>query len=73
EISQTCLTYLAFEAFACGGACDEEAFTARLDHHVFLDYAARYWGAHTHGVQNDVEEIAKAFLKNDFLTACASQ
>lgn len=47
EISQRCLTYLAYDDFNIGPCEYEDEFEQRLTDYPFLKYAANYWFIHS--------------------------
>ncbi|OBT64232.1 hypothetical protein VE03_06864 [Pseudogymnoascus sp. 23342-1-I1] len=73
QITTTCLTYLSFGSFR-GGSCDEDVkLEERFLCYAFLDYASRYWGNHAQMAQEQVSELAFAFLRDNKLVSCALQ
>ncbi|OBT95161.1 hypothetical protein VE01_07603 [Pseudogymnoascus verrucosus] len=73
EITTTCLTYLSFGPFKSGSCEEDKEYEERIAHYTFLDYASRYWGHHAQTVQEQVSEIALAFLRDNKLVSCAVQ
>ncbi|QKX62285.1 uncharacterized protein TRUGW13939_09444, partial [Talaromyces rugulosus] len=73
EISKCCLTYLSFTPFTTGLCVNKDAFVARSNRYVFLDYAALYWGEHARGVQRQIEQFAQKFFDNTSLIASSVQ
>lgn len=72
EITTICLTYLSFDPFR-SGSCGKTDFKKRLAKYRFLKYACRYWSQHAQTVQEQVSELAFAFLRDRKLVSCALQ
>ena len=73
-ISQSCLTYLAYDEFT-KGCCDNDAkLTTRSENYPFIWYAARWWGVHLQKA-SDKEVLAQAleFLMDDLKVKAAEQ
>ena len=71
DITKSCLTYLAFDAFETGPSSTDEEFEARLQEHVLYDYAARNWGHHARLASTEVEKSILSFFESEsHLSAC---
>jgi Ankyrin repeats (3 copies)/Ankyrin repeat len=74
DIAKTCLTYLMFQEFANGVCLDDEAFEARLQKNVLLDYASKNWWKHAQNSSDEiVKPIALQFLRHDGMVLNAGQ
>lgn len=73
DITQTCLTYLAFDVFRAGSCSTDAEFERRLEDYPFLDYAALHWGAHAVSVQLDVFDLACSVLLDENLVSSLLQ
>lgn len=73
ELARSCLQYLTFDVFACGPCRTDDEFERRTGEHVFLDYAARYWGEHCKDIEGKVIDLAYTFLSREGCTSSASQ
>ncbi|KAJ5154427.1 uncharacterized protein N7500_009866 [Penicillium coprophilum] len=65
KIARTCLVYLSFNAFGSGPCVDGEALQQRLEHHVFLSYAAHYWGYHVRNSRDDYTQMVLRYLEDN--------
>ena len=73
-ISQTCLTYMAFDKFNEGPCGSNEALNGRLREYPFLEYAAQHWADHTRGsMENRLEDEILEFLDSEVKASCAIQ
>src|ERR1700722_6416703 len=68
SIAMRCLTYLSFDIFGAG-RCDD--YNLILRDNPFLDYAARHWGDHARGQEEQVKRLALSFLRDSSKAACA--
>ena len=73
EIASTCLTYLAFQNFSSRMCSSHSDLYDRLKQYPLYYYAARYWGNHARGVQEQVAEVAYRFLRSHTLLSPAAQ
>ena len=73
DIASACITYLSFSAFKSGGSPTDEDFEQRMRDHNFLGYAAKHWGRHVSTVQDELCELACAFLLDQGLVMSAAQ
>ena len=53
HLAITCLSYLLFREFARGPRETAKAIKRRIDGHLFLVYATRYWGHHARASEDD--------------------
>lgn len=73
-ISQTCLTYMAFDKFNEGPCGNNEALNNRLHEYPLLEYAAQHWANHTRGSMEDrLEDEILEFLNSEVKASCAIQ
>lgn len=77
-LAMSCLTYLSFKAFeagACSGPGENEAFQSRTEQHPLTDYSASYWGFHAAKAQPLPELTGEimSFLKSGPLLDSAVQ
>ena len=73
NLGLTCITYLSFDNFTSGPSSDDESFEDRLAVNGLLDYAARYWGAHSGQADAQIKEAALTFHWGKSLASSASQ
>ncbi|KAF2183660.1 ankyrin, partial [Zopfia rhizophila CBS 207.26] len=72
DITNVCVTYLSFNVFEAGFCQSDREFEARLQTHVFYDYAARNWGYHAQTALID-EDLILGFLQSRSKISAASQ
>ena len=73
-MTNTCLTYLCFEAFDAGCCTSNDAFKARAHDYAFLRYAADLWGEHAlEAPEEAVETLALGLLEDEVKVECAVQ
>jgi ankyrin repeat protein len=65
KIAKACLVYLSFDVFGSGPCVDGEALQERLEHHVFLPYAAHYWGHHVRNSRDDYTKMVLKYLNDN--------
>ncbi|KAI9737017.1 MAG: hypothetical protein M1834_000606 [Cirrosporium novae-zelandiae] len=74
EITETCLTYLLFDAFGEGRCLTDEKRKNRLQQYPFYEYAARNWGNHIRGdPEESVQMLALRFLTDSVKVASSTQ
>ena len=74
RITETCITYLSFDAFEDGRCFFDQELEFRLQENCFLDYAARNWGIHAcRADEHSIEDLALDFLSNDHKVSISSQ
>lgn len=59
DIAKACITYLSFDAFRSCVFPTCEEIEARLQLHPLYDYAAGYWGYHSHAASLELQEVMK--------------
>jgi hypothetical protein len=73
-IASTCLVYISFDVFAKGYCRSNEEMETQLHKYPFLKYAAKHWGDHTRGVQEEkIQELALKFLMYESKVLCSYQ
>jgi ankyrin repeat protein len=65
DITNTCITYLSFNAFETGSCATDEEFEARLGENVLFNYAARNWGLHALQALTESTPLVISFFKSN--------
>ncbi|TGJ68452.1 hypothetical protein EYR41_007503 [Orbilia oligospora] len=65
HITETCITYLSFDAFQTGYCSSDSEFTARLNLYPLYKYAAQNWGNHARAAISEVEQLVLKFLTRE--------
>ncbi|KAF3185787.1 hypothetical protein TWF788_003836 [Orbilia oligospora] len=65
HITETCITYLSFDAFQTGYCISDSEFTARLKLYPLYGYAAQNWGNHARAAISEVEQLVLKFLTRE--------
>jgi ankyrin repeat protein len=72
KITNTCLTYLSFDAFE-NGACHRKELEERLRLYQLYDYAACNWGHHSHATEMPEKRLIFDFLQSEAKTVASYQ
>jgi hypothetical protein len=73
-VTESCLTYLSFDAFGEGRCDSDEKLYDRLQRYPFFKYAARYWGRHGRKyLSENNEKLALKFLRLDLNLESSTQ
>jgi len=72
EITRTCVTYLAFEAFSAGMCYSGEDLEERLSSNPLFAYSSHYWGYHAYQSSASGAEL-DVFLDNQKNVEASSQ
>jgi ankyrin repeat protein len=73
DITETCVTYLSFDAFETGFCATIKEFEARLQLNPLYSYASRNWGHHARADSREVEESILSFLESEAKVSASSQ
>ena len=65
ELTEACMTYLAYRPFSDETCDSAEEIESRLRNFPFLDYAANTWGRHAQRLQVDLRDNILALLRNE--------
>ncbi|KAF3287442.1 hypothetical protein TWF970_007167 [Orbilia oligospora] len=73
HITETCITYLSFDAFQTGYCSSNSEFTTRLKLYPLYRYAAQNWGNHARAAISEVEQLVLKFLTRESNLSSCSQ
>ncbi|KAF3313971.1 hypothetical protein TWF173_005563 [Orbilia oligospora] len=65
HITETCITYLSFDAFQTGYCSSNSELVARLELYPLYRYAAQNWGNHARAAISEVEQLVLKFLTRE--------